>query len=250
MHCLHRTSLVAAAVLFQASLGAQPPTADPSGHWEGVVQAPNMEVKIEVDLARNRNGELVGTFGQPGQQIKGFPLRTVAVEGSAATLQLRIGSEGGTFQGTIGADGQSIAGEYVAMGDAYTLPFKLVRLGDPRIAPAPKSAPIDNQLEGTWSGALETERGPVRVVVKMINQSDGTAIGTAAAPDEGGVEVPIVITGRVSSLTIEIPSVGGSFVGVLSADNTELVGTWTERQATLPLTLRRATASGASGYKK
>jgi hypothetical protein len=124
-----------------------------------------------------------------------------------------------------------------------------LRTGDPRIAPAPKSAPIDKRLEGTWSGALDTQRGQLRLVVKMMNQPDGTATGTIAALDEGGVEVPIAITGRVSSLTIEIPSVRSSFVGALSADNTELVGTWTERQATLPLTLRRATASGA-GYKK
>jgi hypothetical protein len=172
------------------------------------------------------------------------------VEGPAVTLQLRIGSEGGTFKGTIVPDGQSIAGDYVAMGDAYTLPFKLVRTGDARMAPAPKNAPIEKTLEGAWSGALDTQRGPVRLVVKMMNQSDGTAMGTIAAPDESGVEVPIAITGRASSLTIEIPSVGGSFVGVLNADKTELVGMWTERQETTPLTLRRSTAPGASAYKK
>jgi hypothetical protein len=115
---------------------------------------------------------------------------------------------------------------------------------------APKSAPIEKRLEGTWSGALDTQRGQVRLVVKMRNQSDGTATGTIAAPDESGVEVPIAINASVSSLTIEIPAVGGSFVGVLNADKTELVGTWTERQATLPLTLRRATAPGAPEYRK
>src|SRR5262249_29180051 len=122
--------------------------------------------------------------------------------------------------------------------------------GDARIAPAPKNAPIEKPLEGTWSGALDTQRGPVRLVVKMLNQPDGTAMGTIATPDEGGGEVPIAITGRASSVTIWIRSVGSSFVGVLNADNTELVGTWTERQATLPLTLRRAIAPGATKYKK
>jgi hypothetical protein len=46
--------------------GAQP-DADPSGHWEGAVQAPGKSVTIEVDLAKNARGELVGTLGNPAQ---------------------------------------------------------------------------------------------------------------------------------------------------------------------------------------
>jgi len=190
MHGLSRAFLVAAAVLFRAAVAAQPTAStDPSGHWDGVVLAPNMEVKIEVDLARNSNGEFTGTFGQPAQQIKGFPLLSVRVEGQAATIQVKIGSEGGTFKGTIVADGQSMTGDYVGIGDAYTLPSSCVAL-------------------------------------------------------------PIAITQRESSMTIEIPAVSASYVGVLRAERTELAGTWTQQQATLPLTLRRATAPGAQEYKK
>ena len=251
MHGLSRAFLVAAAVLFRAAVAAQPTAStDPSGHWDGVVLAPNMEVKIEVDLARNSNGEFTGTFGQPAQQIKGFPLLSVRVEGQAATIQVKIGSEGGTFKGTIVADGQSMTGDYVGIGDAYTLPFKLVRTGDARIAPAPKSPPIGKQLEGTWTGALDTPQGKVGLVLTMMNHADGTATGTIAGPDGSGVALPIAITPRESSMTIEIPAVSASYVGVLRAERTELAGTWTQQQATLPLTLRRATAPGAQEYKK
>lgn len=245
MRSLNRMSLVAAGLLLSASLGAQvKQTADPSGHWDGVVQAPNMQVKIEIDVARGGKGELVGTFGQPSEQLKGYPLSRVTVEGAAAIFELRIGVEGGTFKGAFDADGQSIEGEYTAVGDAYTLPFKLVRTGDARIAAAPRSPAIAKQLEGTWNGALDTQRGKMRLVVKMMNQSDGTAAGTIVSLDGGGVEVPIAMAERPSGLTIEIPSVAITYVGVLNTEGTELVGTWNEKQATLPLTLRRASTPG------
>src|ERR1041384_6879187 len=60
--------------------GAQP-DADPSGHWEGAVEARGKSVTIEVDLARNARGELIGTLGNPAEGEKGLPLATVVVAG-------------------------------------------------------------------------------------------------------------------------------------------------------------------------
>jgi hypothetical protein len=73
----------------------------------------------------------------------------------------------------------------------------------------------------------------------VARQPDGTATGTIVSPTGSGVEIPIGVTQTVSGLTVDVPSVGGSFAGVVNAAGTELVGTWTQGPSSLPLTLRR-----------
>ena len=63
-----------------------------------------MVMKIEVDLTKNGSGALAGTFGQPEQGVKGLPLSTVAVSGSAVRFVLKAGPEAASFQGTLSAD--------------------------------------------------------------------------------------------------------------------------------------------------
>jgi len=212
-----------------------------AGHWEGTVQIPNMELKIEIDLAKNGKGEFVGTFGSLTRNIKGLPLSTVAVDGRSVHLILKAGNEVSTFVGELSADGQSIAGDASQGGES--VPFYLKRTGDAVIAAAPKSPPIKRELEGTWNGTLDLGERKVRLVFTMANQPDGTATGTVVSLDGGGVEIPIAMTQKASNLTIEVPAVGASYAGVLNATGTELAGTWTQGAAVLPLTLRR-TAEG------
>jgi len=230
--------LLAALLLSPApSLRAQS-TLDPSGHWEGTVQVPNKELKIEVDLAKNGKGDVAGTFSQPDQGVKGLPLSTVAVEGRSVRFVVRGGEEPSTFVGQIAADGKSMSGE-VAQG-GHSIPFTMTRTGDARIAPAPKNPPIGKELEGTWNGTLDLGARQMRVVLKMANQPDGTATGTIVSADGSGVEIPIAMTQKASSVTIEVASVGASYAGILNAAATELAGTWTQQSSTLPLTFRRA----------
>ena len=235
MRPIHRILLLATLFLSRASLLAQP-AADPSGHWEGTIQAPNMAVSIEIDLARNGQGDFVGTFGQPAQGVKGLPLSTVAVEAQKIRFVVKGGPEAATFDGTVSADGRSISGSVTQGG--FAIPMDLARTGDARIAPPPKSAPIGKELEGTWSGTLDVNGQQMRLVVKMANQPDGTAAGTVVSPDGSGVDIPITMAQKASSVTIEVPSVGASFVAVLNAERTELTGTWTQGPSALPLTLK------------
>jgi len=79
----------------------------------------------------------------------------------------------------------------------------------------------------------------IRLVLTMTNHADGTATGTILSVDSGGMEIPIAVTQKTVNVTIEVAAVGGSFTGVLHAA-TELVGTWTQGPATLPLTFTRA----------
>ena len=240
MRSFTRILLLAALFLFPAGLLMAQTAAEPlnpwAGHWEGTVQVPNMELKIEIDLAKNSKGELAGTFGSAPQNLKGLPLSSVAVEGRTVRLVLKAGKEVNTFVGVLSADGKSISGD--ASQGAESVPFSLTRTGDARISPAPKSPPIGKELEGTWSGTLDVGEKQMRLVLKMANQPDGTATGTIVSQDGSGMEIPIAMTQKVASVTIDVPSIGGSYVGVLNAEG-ELVGKWTQGSAVLPLTFRR-----------
>ena len=228
------TSLLLAAT---TSVPAQT-SVDPSGHWEGTIHAPNMNVVIGIDLATNTEGQLTGTFAQPAEGIKGLPLSEVTVTGQSIRLLLKPGTGGGTFNGTLSADAKSIAGDFIMAEGGHALPFTLTRTGAASISPAPKSPPIAKELEGRWNGTLDAGGRQMRVVVKMANQPDGTSTGTIVSVDGTGVEIPIAIAQKGSEVSIAVATVGASYAGVLNAAATEMAGNWTQGGAVQPLTLR------------
>jgi hypothetical protein len=236
MRSYRRILLLGVLLLTPGSLAQAQGAADPSGHWEGTLKVPQMELTVEIDLARDSRGVFAGTFSQPSQGVKGLPLSSVTVEASAVRFVVKGGPESATFDGALSPDGTSISGTVTQSG--FTIPMNLSRTGDARITPAPRSAPIAKELEGTWSGTLDVNGVPMRLVVKMANQPDGTASGTVVSQDGSGVEIAIGIVQQTSNVTIDVPSVGAAYVAVLNAAGTELAGTWTQGAAAFPLTLR------------
>jgi hypothetical protein len=241
MRTVCRLFLAASLLLVPpASLLAQT-TVDPSGHWTGAIHVPpfngasSREIGIDIDLVKNPDGALAGTFGQPAENVKGVPLGKITVEGASVSFELRASAGGGAFRGTVA--GASMSGEFVTAEGGYTIPFSLVRTGDAKIEPTPKSAPIGRELEGTWTGALEFDGKRERLVLKMANQPDGTAAGTILDLDGSNVEIPVAMTQKGSNVTIEIATVGGAFAAVLNGN--ELAGTWTQGAFSLPLTMKR-----------
>jgi hypothetical protein len=230
--------LVAAALCLLPATELRAQTAvDPSGHWEGTVQAPNAEVRIEIDLAKTGNGELAGTLATPAQNLKGLALANFAVKGRSVSFQVKGSPGERVFDGALSADGRSLSGDYTQVG--YSMPFRLTRTGDARIEPVVRNAPIGKELEGVWNGALDVNGIQRRLVLTMSNLPDGTATGSILSVDEG-LEIPITrIAQKASGLTLELDAVGGSYSGALNAEGTELVGTLTQGAASLPLTLRR-----------
>jgi hypothetical protein len=236
----HRTLLVAAAVLGTTTLLRAQGAADPSGHWQGAIHVPNQEIAIEVDLARNSTGDTRGTFS--GVNIKGYPLSDIAIDGAALTFTLKIDG-GGAFSGKLSADGKVLSGEFTANSGGYILPFDLARSGDAKFEAPAKNPRIGKELEGTWSGTLEVNGAPMRILLKMANQADGTSTGSVANLDQGAVDIPVSgIAQTAANVNIDVKMVNGSFSGVVNAAGTELTGTWTQGAFTAPLNFRRASA--------
>ena len=232
--------LVTIALLFlPARSPAAQSLADPSGHFEGSIQAPDMEVAIGIDLFKNSHGQMAATFAQPSDGITALPFATVDVNSQTVRLVLRSGSGGGTFQGTLSADGKTLSGDFVTAEGGYVVPFNLTRTGDARIPSAPKSAAIGKELEGTWNGTLEVTGKQMRLSVNLTNQSDGTSAGTVISQDGSNVEVPVAIVQKAAEVTLDVPSVNASIVVTLNPAGTELTGHYVQGGLSLPLTLHR-----------
>jgi hypothetical protein len=213
---------------------------DPSGHWEGSIQAPDRQVKMEIDLAKTSTGDYAATFS--ATDVKGYPLSDVTVKGISISFVLKANS-GGTFTGTLSADGMSLSGDYVLTEGGFSVPFSLTRTGTARLEGAVKNAAITRQLEGTWNARLMAGGAEMRLVLKLSNHSDGTSTGFVSNLDQGGVEIPITtITQTASSVRLDVQVVSGVYSGALNADGTELAGTWTQTGFEGPLTFRRTAA--------
>src|SRR5262245_21822310 len=114
-----RTLALATTLLLPLAALHTAAAADASGHWKGAIQIPSGEVLVEVDLALDASGKLVGTFSNPGDQIKGYPLASVKIDGSSVRFEIRtVGSAPQTFDGTLAADGRSLAGDFLL--DVYS----------------------------------------------------------------------------------------------------------------------------------
>ena len=118
-----RRTLLLGVLLTSGSLARAQGAADPSGHWEGTLKVPQIELRVEIDLARDNQGVFSGTFSQPAQGVKGLPLSSVTVEASAVRFIVKGGPEPATFDGALSADGTSISGTVTQGG--FTIPMNL-----------------------------------------------------------------------------------------------------------------------------
>ena len=236
MNHLRRMSQLAVLLLsVVGSLQAQTAT-DPSGHWEGAIQAPGKDVKIEIDLAK-KDGKLAGTFGNPEQHESGFPLSDVSAQGASISFTLKATNGGGKFQGALSEDGKSMSGDFIT-AHGMSIGFSLTRTGEAKIEALLPSPSVAKELEGNWTGTLEAAGVKHQIGLKMLNHPDGTATGIVVSSE--GVEIPITrIKADGSSLTLDVKNVGGSYTGKLDAGGTELVGTWTQGAFVGAVTFRR-----------
>src|SRR5262245_27596557 len=84
-----RTLVVAALFVLSSGLVRAQNAVDPTGHWEGAIQAPGMTIPFEIDFAKNDKGVLGGTVNLPGERIKGLPLTKVTLDGRTIAFHAR-----------------------------------------------------------------------------------------------------------------------------------------------------------------
>lgn len=111
-------ALLAACADGQAT--TQPPAedADVTGDWQGRVETPGTPLGIAITLTAGG-----GTLDVPLQGVADLPLADVQVDGTRFTAS--VPDLAAAFDGTLSADGASIAGDYTQAG--RSLPFRVDR---------------------------------------------------------------------------------------------------------------------------
>ena len=232
------TRPLASLLLLSMSVLQAQSASDPTGHWEGTIAAAGFEQRIEIDFARGRGGEVIGTITIPAERIERLPL-TVAVEGSSIRFHARADQP---ITAVLSPDGLSMAASYSVGG--YSVPFALIRTGEARSAPAASNRAVGPGFVGVWNGTLRAKGEDVRLVLTLVNDGDGTSRGSVVLVDQGQLQIPAtVIRQEDASLTIEFASIGASYEATLNPEGTELAGNVSQGADLTPATFRRSTAT-------
>jgi hypothetical protein len=227
--------MLAALLIMPSGVAFSQTPAGPSGHWEGAIQIPGQELKIEVDLS-GTGEKWEGTIAIPAQGMKAFPLSAIAVSGESVSFKLGGIPGEPQFNGTLSKDGKSLSGDFKQGGG--TVPFSMARTGEAKIERPPKSTPVTKDLEGSWEGAVDINGTVLRLVLKLSNQPDGAATGTLTSVDQGGAVIPIASVVQTGAhLTCAVPAVVGKYEGDLK--DGQLTGTWTQGPGSWPLVFKR-----------
>jgi hypothetical protein len=229
------SSLLVALIVSSSVLLAQPAAGPPSGHWEGAIQVPGQELKIEIDLAKT-DEKWEGAISIPAQSLKGFPLAAITLQGDSVSFALGGLPGNPQFKGTVSKDGKSLSGDFSQGGG--TLPFAVVRTGEAKIEPLPKSTPITKDLEGAWEGPVDVNGTTLRLVLKLSNRPESGATGTLTSVDQGGAEIPVAAVIQTGShLKVIVKAISGTYEGDLK--DGQLTGTWAQGPGTWPLVFKR-----------
>ncbi len=151
--------VIATAVIFgithATELRAQTPVASKqeiSGTWQGRLssaQVPNGEVRLVFKISKADGGALKALVYAIDRDPAPFSANSITLKGS--TLQVSIQLLQSVFEGTVGADGNTITGKWTQA--ANSLPLNLVRATDetawaiPELPPLPVRMPADAKPE-------------------------------------------------------------------------------------------------------
>ncbi len=99
-------------------------------------------------------------------------------------------------------------------------------------------------IEGIWEGKLEVFGTELTIVCHVSVTPEGSLIATIDSPDQGVTGIPVEqITLKKNNLSLQIPSIGGSFQGKVNEDFTLIEGAWQQLGTSFNLLLHRVEKS-------
>lgn len=202
----------------------------PSGHWEGVIQLPQAELQIVVDLAQDANGAWTGTIDIPAQKAENLPLEPITVNGETVNFAIKGLPGNPTFEGKL--EGGEIKGTFT---QAPPIPFSLNR----------GAGTTGTDAAGTWQGAIELPQGPLQVTIDLA-QNGGAWTGVIDIPAQQAQDLllePVSFDGQTVKATIKGVPGNPTFTGTLAGN--EIKGDFTQGAPT-PFRLSRGTAQPAT----
>ena len=200
-----------------------------AGDWHGSLDTGAGSLPLVLHLTAVDN-KLTATLDSPAQGAYGLAGSNAQLSGSK--LSFDVPSVHGSYGGTVSADGKTITGTW-SQGQPLKLVFKLN-------ATAVESALVKpSPIDGDWTGTLHAGELSLRVVFHLLAAPGGKISCSMDSLDQGALGIAcsdVKLNGK--RVTLEVPSVHGSYSGTLSPDGNKLSGDWTQRQP-LPLDLTR-----------
>lgn len=203
-----------------------------AGDWRGTLKPPGGELRLVLHITKGDEGRMKATLDSVDQGANGIPVTTITLKGSK--LSFAVDSVQGSYEGTVDASGEAIAGTWTQGGQ---LPLDFQRAKGPAKAEPKPAKPTD--IDGAWMGTLDAGAVKLRLVIHLFNTEDGLR-ATMDSPDQNMKGMPATSVKREgTSLTVEMKQIGGHFSGTISSDLGAMIGTWEQNGASFPLTLKR-----------
>lgn len=98
--------------------------------------------------------------------------------------------------------------------------------------------PTDS-LAADWQGTLDVGAVKLRLVLKIAQTPDRGLTAALYSIDQTPNAIPAEVTRDADAITLDVKAVQAGFKGTLDAAGNALVGQWTQRGNSLPLTLTR-----------
>jgi len=201
-----------------------------AGDWSGSLSVGGSSLPLVLHLKIGPGGEVAATLDSPAQGASGLACSNVLIAGS--TLNFDVPSVHGSYSGRMTADGKTLFGTWT-QGKSLPLIFK--QTASAAELASEKPSPID----GDWAGVLHAGDVSLRTVFHFRGAPGDKIDATLDSLDQGAMGIPCAnVELKGQELSLDVPTVHGSYSGKLSADSSKISGTWTQG-APLPLELTR-----------
>jgi hypothetical protein len=200
-----------------------------AGHWEGAIEVAGTSLGVNFHVEANGSG-LKAKMDVPDQGSLNLPVDEIKVGGG--TVKLSLKRLRASYEGKLNAAQTEVAGKWTQNGLVNPLNLKKTA--------KPKTLTISDDLKGLWEGKLQVGGSRIRFGLRIETRPDGTRTVGFSSPDQGAPFLPINAISLVdSTVKLESKVIAATFQGKLNAAKTEIEGTFVQRGAVVPLTLKR-----------
>ncbi len=205
-----------------------------AGDWQGTLSAGSAQLRLVLHITAGKDGALAATLDSVDQSTYGIPVSAISVADSK--FSMTVDAVHGTYEGTVNKDASEIDGTW-SQGQPIELDFH--RSATPLPPPAPPKPAAPTDIDGTWTGILNTGATELHVIFKIVNTQSGLT-AQMQSPDQSPVWIPATSVTRVgSTLIITINGIGATFEGAIGGDLASISGSFTQGNVKLPLVLKR-----------
>ncbi|HEY1803143.1 MAG TPA: hypothetical protein VGG45_01565 [Terracidiphilus sp.] len=163
-------------------------------------------MRLVLHIAAGKDGALTATLDSIDQGAYGIPVSAISLDGSK--FNMTVDAVHGTYSGTVNKDATEIDGT-CSQGQPLDLNFK--RSATPLPPPPPPKPAAPTDIDGAWTGTLNTGATDLHVIFKIVNTQAGLT-AQMQSPDQSPVWIPATSVTRVgATLIITISGIGASF---------------------------------------